>query len=241
MAQLTPLARVCAYDRAGMGWSDAAPLPRDAGALTDDAVALLTRAGIDGPLILIGHSYGGALVRRLAARLAERVVGIVLVDASDAAYTLSPAAQQAIAQNRTHALRLGWAARFGLLRVVVALWPDRFDPLRGTPADLHAERLALYLRTARHFQEADDMAAQQQLPPGPGGGGELNDIPVIIISRPPAMPMDEDETAWQQAQRRLVETSSARRHHVARQGGHIIQADDPETIVDAVRVLLERR
>ena len=51
--------RVCAYDRAGMGWSEMGPEPRDAKRITGELHALLEGAGIEGPYVLVGHSFGG--------------------------------------------------------------------------------------------------------------------------------------------------------------------------------------
>jgi pimeloyl-ACP methyl ester carboxylesterase len=73
--------RTVVYDRAGLGRSDPAP-----GAyVIDDEVSALERAldacGVDGPIVLVAHSYGGFIATLLAARN-ERVVGVVLVDAN---------------------------------------------------------------------------------------------------------------------------------------------------------------
>ena len=72
--------RVCAYDRAGMGWSEPGPQPRDARQISTELHTLLANAGIAGPYVLVGHSAGGLYVRMFAAQYAEDVVGMVLVD-----------------------------------------------------------------------------------------------------------------------------------------------------------------
>src|SRR5215207_2765747 len=73
--------RVCAYDRAGMGWSDPGPQPRTPRQIADELHTLLTNAGIAGPYVLVGHSLGGKNVRLFALAYPEQVAGMVLVDA----------------------------------------------------------------------------------------------------------------------------------------------------------------
>jgi pimeloyl-ACP methyl ester carboxylesterase len=72
--------RVCAYDRAGMGWSEAGPLPRDARHVAHELHTLLTKANIPRPYVLVGHSAGGLYVRLYAALYPTDVAGLVLVD-----------------------------------------------------------------------------------------------------------------------------------------------------------------
>jgi len=79
--EIAPLARVCRYDRAGRGASDPAARPRSAANLVDDLHTLLQGADLPPPYLLVGHSFGGLLVRLFAHRHRRLVCGIVLVDA----------------------------------------------------------------------------------------------------------------------------------------------------------------
>jgi len=72
--------RVCSYDRAGFGFSDPGPLPRTTGAIVSDLHALLQRAEINPPYVMVGHSLGGFDVRLFADRYSSEVSGMVLVD-----------------------------------------------------------------------------------------------------------------------------------------------------------------
>jgi len=74
--------RVCAYDRAGMGWSEMGPDPRDARQITSELHTLLGKAGIEGPYVLVGHSFGGMYMQTYAARYPDEVAGVALVDSS---------------------------------------------------------------------------------------------------------------------------------------------------------------
>lgn len=73
--------RSCAYDRAGLGYSDPGPSPRDSNAIAADLERLIAVSGERGPFLFVGHSAAGLYLRRFAALHPERVSGLVLVDA----------------------------------------------------------------------------------------------------------------------------------------------------------------
>jgi pimeloyl-ACP methyl ester carboxylesterase len=74
--------RVCAYDRAGQGWSEEAASPRDGVESAEELHTLLAAAGEHGPFVLAGHSTGGTYAMTYAARYPEQVAGLVLLDSS---------------------------------------------------------------------------------------------------------------------------------------------------------------
>ena len=74
--------RVVSYDRAGLGWSDPSPEPRDAHTMAVELHTALHLAGITGPYVLAGHSFGGLVVRAFADAYRPEMAGLVLVDAS---------------------------------------------------------------------------------------------------------------------------------------------------------------
>lgn len=78
IAQFT---RVCIYDRAGLGESENGPRPRTSKQIVQELGTLLERSNIQGPLVLVGHSFGGANVRLYASEHPDAVRGLVLVDA----------------------------------------------------------------------------------------------------------------------------------------------------------------
>ena len=85
--------RVCAYDRPGTyrdpgfpGRSDPVAVPRTAGDIVADLHALLIAANIPGPYVMVGHSFGGLIVRLYASNYPKDVAGLVLVDAAHEDY-----------------------------------------------------------------------------------------------------------------------------------------------------------
>jgi len=76
--------KVCAYDRAGRGWSDPASVPQDGVGVATDLHVLLDRGHVPGPFVLVGHSSGAQYVRIFAGRYPEQVAGMVLLDGQPA-------------------------------------------------------------------------------------------------------------------------------------------------------------
>ena len=79
-ALLAPRLRSCAYDRAGLGWSEPGPVPRTMRQEVFELHELLRVAGVQRPLVLVGQSLGGVLVRMYLERYGSDVAGVVLVD-----------------------------------------------------------------------------------------------------------------------------------------------------------------
>jgi pimeloyl-ACP methyl ester carboxylesterase len=80
--EIAELTRVCSYDRAGLGNSEPGPEPRTMPQVVAELHTLLENADVEGPYILVGHSWGGSLTRLYTDLYEEEVVGLVLVDSS---------------------------------------------------------------------------------------------------------------------------------------------------------------
>ena len=107
-AALSSYTTVCSYDRAGFGWSEPNSRPRIPAQLADELHELLTRAGLEPPFVLVGHSFGGLVVRAFAARYPGETAGLVLVDALHHGEWLNPTGR------RRRMLRGGvWFSRLG--------------------------------------------------------------------------------------------------------------------------------
>lgn len=79
---IAKVTRVVTYDRAGLGWSDPSPYPRDASTMALELHAMLINANVSGPYILVGHSLGGPVARHFATKYPDEVAGLVMVDSA---------------------------------------------------------------------------------------------------------------------------------------------------------------
>jgi pimeloyl-ACP methyl ester carboxylesterase len=115
--------RACAYDRAGFAWSEAGPLPRTAGRIADELSVLLRHAQVAPPFVLVGHSFGGLVMRLFAARHRQLVAGLVLIEPAIPEDWGEPSDERRALISRGERLcRYGEAAaRYGIARMVSAL------------------------------------------------------------------------------------------------------------------------
>jgi pimeloyl-ACP methyl ester carboxylesterase len=171
--------RVCTYDRAGMGWSDPGPKPRDGRQIATELHTLLTRAKIPGPYVLVGHSFGGLYVRTYAAEYPDEVAGMVLVDAThpDLWKRLPPKLSTPPDKQP-----LGWfpiLAGLGLARLGL------FDPFpvdRDLPAKRRAEITALSASTNSMITIAAELGAFSTTAAQVREASHLGGIPLVVLT-----------------------------------------------------------
>ncbi|SHN71096.1 Alpha/beta hydrolase family protein [Geodermatophilus obscurus] len=128
--------RVCAYDRAGQGWSDDSPHAPDGLQAAADLHTLLDRAGEHGPYVLVGHSTGGSYAMTYAARHPRQVAGVVLLDSADP-YQVTTASGSADLNAPAELALLPSLARLGIGQLVPAsVWSSLPEPAAGQVAAL---------------------------------------------------------------------------------------------------------
>jgi pimeloyl-ACP methyl ester carboxylesterase len=254
--------RVCSYDRAGFGWSDAGPMPRTAGQVAGELRALLERAGEAPPYILVGHSFGGLVVRIFASRYPDDVAGIVLVDTAHAEDWASPAPKERAKIDRgvrlcrqgSRAARLGLARVVGLLVGWGALAPARALTRVVSRGGLSREDEGILApiwklpREARkplgHFwtqpkffdalgsQIESICASAADVTEADAAG--YGDLPLVTISQ-----TDPGDYRLRQ-QEKLARRSTRGRHVVAGASGHWIPLEEPDLVVSVIRELCYR-
>jgi pimeloyl-ACP methyl ester carboxylesterase len=210
--QVAEEARVVAYDRAGLGWSDPGLRPRDVGQSARELHAALEQGGISGPYVLAGHSYGGLAVRAFAALYRNEVAGMVLVDASHpdqwARFGLS---------SRTLGFGNKASSVVACLGVFRVLNGEYKLLATGLPPRPYAELMA-FGSTPRALSTAGDAALvwDSRSRPMVNAAGDLGDLPLIVLSVTKQPRMGEKLTALQ-AELPLLSTDS---RHVTVEGAY---------------------
>lgn len=177
--RLAGRARVCSYDRAGLGWSDDADA-HDGVAAAARLHALLTAAGEPGPYVLVGHSLGGAVIRIFAARYPGDVVGLGFIDPShpDQLERFPPDARAAHERVTKVLPVLAGLSYVGVTRVSNAL--GRLHA--GLPDDDY-RAARLFNSTPRHIAgSAAEFAAWDATMRAVRAAGALGERPVVVIS-----------------------------------------------------------
>jgi pimeloyl-ACP methyl ester carboxylesterase len=240
-SQLATDTRVCAYDRAGFGWSDPIPAgPRDAAAETHELHTLLHNAGEAGPFVLVGHSYGGRVMKLFAASYPEQAAGLVLIDPGKI-FAHPSVAPEIDAQWRDEDLLTIRAApllsRLGVLRLTNALGGD------GGTGDLPpVARAAFYAHTSAS-QTWDAIAAErdalEQSSAQELAVNDLGDLPLLVLSA--EQPADASRAAWTAINGEAAALSRRGEHRIITGAGHMSFAWEKEyadIAVVAVREVL---
>ena len=248
------ITQVCVYDRAGYGWSDRSATPRTAQNIVNELHTLLTRSGVQGPYVLVGHSLGGMHVRLFAYQHPDQVAGLVLVDASHEEQDMR---MPTALVNNIRQLQSGADGQMQVLRALAAIGvlaqsPDRFP-------DIHPQ-LSVATRETYKAVLASDSRFFATYPEELAGAEEsmaqlraaritsLGTLPVMVIrhgkaeAATPEIPeviVRQGEQVWQILQGELAAQSTHGRLIVAERSGHYIQLDQPELVVDAIRQVVE--
>ena len=229
--------RVCAYDRAGAGWSDRGPIPRDMNQQVRELHGLLAGARVDGPYVLVGHSYGGRIARVYAKAYPREVVGMVLIDPGtlDDDPRFPPQWHKELAAEERLITVARWLAPFGVVRL--------FRP-RMEYYDLPPQQAAAsdsFGVTTRYWQTIiDQYRAMPQTLAQEREVTSLGSIPLIVVSATVAD--DETRRVWTEINGELAELSTNGVHRVVQGATHeslVWEIADAQVTIDSIRRVLD--
>lgn len=249
---------VVSYDRAGLGWSALSPVPRTVPGMVNELRSLLSQASLEPPYVLVGHSFGGLLVRAYASLYPKEVAGLVLVDpVSIAAWANCPESElQRLHLGVKLSRRGAWAARLALVRAALgALMAGRrwFPKLaarmsgpQGTAAmtnmvgEVRKLPPEVWPIVRSHWSDPKCFRALSgylnSLPESAryaAGMHPITGIPLIVLSASNAKPEELDEREqW------ISESGIGKQIRVPH-SGHWLHLEQPDLVVSAVREVIQ--
>lgn len=262
--KVAAFARVCSYDRAGDGWSELGPHPRTFHQIAYELHTLLANAGIKPPFVLVGHSYGGWLVRQYQAMYPSEVAGMVLVEAGqDNPLRIAPDGKAVPATELATGRPVPEVKKSGPLRVsdlgpnlvkrMMAGTDQLSQHANDPPRDLlppDAQRMRTWaLAQLGHVAAGVNPFEIEEIVTLRNdrlkSSHVLGDLPLIVLTRgipdetgPNAKSLEEDHRRDHQA---LASMSSRGKLIVAGHSGHHIQLQQPELVVASIRDVLSAK
>jgi pimeloyl-ACP methyl ester carboxylesterase len=234
--------RICAYDRAGFGWSESGSAARTSQQIATELHTLLHNAGIAGPYILVGHSLGGLHVQMYASQYPDEVAGLVLLDPTPATYfaqLTAPERQAALPPTGMFRM-LQLIHPFGLTRLLdFGPWKMGM-PIERLPPDIQPAVKALSFKpTVPGTFYAEGAAFETSLAQLVAATPFRADIPLIVLLRGRVMGPPDQDTAGKAANAALIQRSANGQLVVAENSGHYIQFERPDLVIAAVRQVVE--
>lgn len=248
-------ARVCSYDRAGLGWSELGPHPRTLHQVVWELHTLLEKAGVQPPFVLVGHSYGGILARLYTFTFPREVAGIVLEESGHErgvqvlrdgrlVRLVETATGRSIPEVKTsgplreNQIPAGIRAQIEAAAGKMAAGASS-PPHDKLPPDAQRMRVWAFAQV-KHWAANDNPFEGEELAALLARWTEtpypLGNMPVVVLSRGrPSFDDLEAEEEHRRNQEELLSLSHSARQIVAQRSGHAILLDQPELVAAAIR------
>ena len=240
---LARFGRVCAYDRAGYGWSDASPRPRTVDHETDELHTLLENAGIAGPYVLVADSLGSYTLRMYATRYPNKVAGMILIDTSTEDEWMIPDIRKFNQQFGLVTAFCRAATPIGLWRLLGETGIFSYPVLAYAQPELRARLQTQTYRPAycsTIFQETglwnlDASATMVRATRRP-----LGSLPLIILTAGAGYSSEQWRQGWLAQQADLLRLSTRSEQRIIADASHYnLTTDRADVVVDTVLDVLE--
>ena len=244
--EISKFARVCSYDRAGYGWSDAGPKPRTSKIIIDELHSLLHSQDTLPPYILVGHSFGGINMRLYANIYPEDVFAVVLVDSShEKQYERFKEHKKNLPQLKvsvpTHIKNYILNSRFSHY-IGITRWflPNSMKEFFSDSMPQKLRQIIIAKASSIKSLEARDNERQNIKESFRQVEKSINNMrnkPLIVISQ--GKKGEEGlGKIWLKCQQELASKSIKCKHIIAYKSGHMINVEQPKIIVQAVYKLV---
>jgi pimeloyl-ACP methyl ester carboxylesterase len=237
---LADVTTVCWYDRAGSGWSDLGPYPRDSASQARDLHALLHATGVPPPYVLVGESSAALDVRVYTGFYPTEVAGLVLVDWSDPALLLDRRPDNGRAAKRIPQFVYHSQDVAAQLFNQVGLY--RLGPVPPAPAQPEGLTAAQWntIWFLTHSSKAisalmQDISSWRLSSAEAGEAGSLDSRPLVVLGAGKIGAPSEFLEAWTKAQSDLARLSTRGRQVTVGGGASDLLYDAPDAIVEALR------
>jgi pimeloyl-ACP methyl ester carboxylesterase len=241
---LAKITKVCAYDKAGIGWSEIGPKPRVGETIADELHELLARSGEEGPFVIVAWSMGGPYVRIFAKKYFNEIAGIVLVDSThpEQFERLTPIEMQLPPEFIIK--MVPWLRKVGIMRNIMkeeltinALPDDKQEALYKVSAGSISTVINEYSNMTKSLEQDKELKT-------------LGDLPLIVLgvgdpidaSRIPNIDqetLNKEHKMWLEMQSELTQLSTRGELITVPESGHAIHLDKPDSVISAVVRILE--
>jgi len=248
---VSKFATTASYDRSGLGWSSKCRTTRTPANITSELHQLLKQAGIKPPYILVGHSFGGLVMRRFALNYPEEVTSVVLVDPMRCEEwpPMNPGKQSEIDRGKRLSRFAIPIAHIGLARLAVTSLFCRSgrvaEQLAGAAGDGGKHVLArIKNEVGKMPQEIWPVVAAHWSRPGYYAGMRCHvaavpdtvremqnaepimDIPVLVLTPGKSTPLSEKD---------IARIGNDVHQVIAKRSAHWIHLDQPDLVIDSIR------
>jgi pimeloyl-ACP methyl ester carboxylesterase len=233
--EIAKVTRVCSYDRAGMGWSDSSPEPRDAQHIAQELHTLLQSANILGPYVLVGWSAGGLYAREYAGQYGDEVIGLVLIDSMHTDQSTSTPEGQAQFRSYSRMYYVAPAlARLGVMRVMGLL-----QPASGLPTPYGEALKASFAATKDWDAQSAEFLALLATATQVSESESLDNTPLLVLTATEHGTPPKQEQLWQGWQTELASLSPNSVHQIVEGADHASFWRDEQTARVSVAAILQ--